>query len=67
MLNPGKTVTIKRIAFHEITKDAIRAAIANPRDIDEALVEAQETRRVLDRLLRIHALTRFVVARSCGT
>ena len=50
VLKPGKTVEIKRIAFHEITKDAIREALAHPRKIDEALVDAQETRRILDRL-----------------
>jgi len=36
--------------FHEITKDAIQAALASPRDVDNGLVRAQETRRILDRL-----------------
>lgn len=49
-LRPPKTVKVERIAFHEITKDAILRALASPRKVDEDLVEAQETRRILDRL-----------------
>uniref|UniRef100_UPI004047B12B type I DNA topoisomerase n=1 Tax=Aliarcobacter sp. TaxID=2321116 RepID=UPI004047B12B len=40
---------IKRIVFHEITKDAILKALANPRDVDQHLVDAQQARRILDR------------------
>ena len=49
-LKPNKSVKVTRIAFHEITRDAIRAALESPREVDLDLVEAQETRRILDRL-----------------
>ena len=43
-------VPVQRMVFNEITPEAIREAVANPRDLDMALVEAQETRRIVDRL-----------------
>ena len=43
-------VPIRRIEFHEITEEAVRRAIADARDIDLKLVDAQESRRILDRL-----------------
>lgn len=46
--NPNK---LKRITFHEITKDAIKKAFQNPRPLDQKLVDAQQGRRILDRLV----------------
>ncbi|MET9529677.1 MULTISPECIES: type I DNA topoisomerase [unclassified Streptomyces] len=43
-------VPVHRMVFHEITKEAIRAAVANPRELNKRMVDAQETRRILDRL-----------------
>jgi len=42
--------TVRRIEFHEVTKDAVRRALAHPREIDLDLVNAQQARRILDRL-----------------
>lgn len=50
VLKPKKGVEVKRIVFHEITPEAIQDAVASPRAVDENLVKAQETRRILDRL-----------------
>lgn len=48
---PGPKQTVKRITFSEITQSAIKDAVAHPRQINQALVDAQQARRVLDRLV----------------
>ncbi len=47
-INPAKT---KRVVFHEITKDAVQEAFDSPRELDMHLIDAQQARRVLDRLV----------------
>jgi DNA topoisomerase-1 len=50
VLNPPKTMTVKRMVFHEVTRQAIERAVNDWRDVNLPLVDAQETRRLLDRL-----------------
>ncbi len=50
LLKPGPKTRVQRIVFHEITPEAIQAALKSPRDVDQNLVRAQETRRIVDRL-----------------
>jgi DNA topoisomerase-1 len=50
VLNPPSSMPVKRMVFHEITPHAIEEAIESPRDLDRRLVDAQEARRLLDRI-----------------
>ncbi len=47
----AKGKTVRRVEFHEITKDAVKKAFANPREFNRKLVDAQNARRVLDRIV----------------
>src|SRR2546427_486415 len=47
----GNGTNVRRVLFHEITKDTVRQALANPLEIDQRKVDAQQARRVLDRLV----------------
>ena len=51
LLSLPASVPVHRVAFHEITCDAVKGAFDRPRDLDRSLVEAQQARRILDRLL----------------
>ena len=48
---PAEDVPLKRVVFNEVTPDAVREAMDHPREIDDRLVEAQQARRILDRLV----------------
>ena len=48
---PSEDVPLKRVVFNEVTPDAVREAMDHPREIDDRLVEAQQARRILDRLV----------------
>ena len=61
--------TTKRLEFHEITRDSISSAMANPRTIDKDLVSSQETRRILDRIIGFKLSTlmfKKIKSRSAG-
>jgi DNA topoisomerase-1 len=63
VLNPQ--VPVHRLVFHEITREAIKHALESPRKIDEGLVRAQETRRILDRLYGFE-MSEFLWKKSLG-
>ena len=49
-------IPVRRIEFHEITEEAVNDALKHARDINESLVRAQESRRIIDRLVRLLTL-----------
>lgn len=64
-----KGASVHRVAFNQITPQAVKAAVANPREIDTALVNAQQARRILDRLVGFKIspiLWRTIGGRSAG-
>ena len=62
----GADVEVQRIVFHSVSRDAVLAALENPRDIDQNVVEAARARRVLDRLFgfEMTSVTRSVIRKN---
>ncbi|TAK23264.1 MAG: type I DNA topoisomerase [Chloroflexota bacterium] len=65
-LNVKGSIPVRRVEFHEITKEAIREAFRQPREINQNLVDAQQARRILDRLVgyKISPLLRRKITRK---